>query len=766
MTIQTNTVNFSKTGITVGYTDNSGAAVNQNISFQNKTFSIDSGFNVTAGDSALAGALAVTGVANLNNAVNVTGAAACNSTLDVIGASHLHNTMLVDGAASLGSTLYVAGVANMNAALNVAGDAAVVGALNLTGVANLNNAVHVVGAADLASSLAVAGAANLASSLAVAGAANLGNTLDVTGASHLHNTLLVDGAASLGSTLTVTGAAVINNNVTVNGTSSLNGALTVSGASSLGGALTVTGGSTLNSTLDVTGASHLHNALVVDGAASLGTSLDVAGASNFADVLNVVGPSHMSNTLLVDGAASLGSSLAVTGAANLSNVLNVTGASHMSNTLLVDGAANLGNTLAVTGAANLGNTLAVTGASSLRSTLAVSGAASFNNNVTVVGNLTVLGSQTSINTNNLEVKDNAIVIADNNTSDSLQSGVQMQYQSTGSSVPMYAGLKRIPVSGNTGGNFVLFKDATTKIAETSQDNAAPTPVSGEWFQIVLGNPSQISSYGLMLYDNLEYQQLTAWDVVGSNDESTWTLIDSRDVSVNTFNSYNVIPFTLPTVSSAYRYVRFILKKYACSDPYFLIRYGMVMYDASNQLIQSQSGSMSSAFGAPIMSQLNHRADDITSVEGPTVQAWTVQGGGNTQQSTFMAVYSGANNAYTGATVTNVIIPPPAAPADIYAGLIADSFSCASDMNLKKNIVALDGALDKIDGMRGVYHDWIDENQSQDRQIGVIAQEVQAVYPELVATGANGYLSVNYPKLTAVLLQSVKELKAMVLAMKQ
>ena len=754
MTIQTNTVNFSKTGITVGYTDNSGAAVNQNISFQNKTFSIDSGFNVTAGDSALAGALAVTGVANLNNAVNVTGAAACNSTLDVIGASHLHNTMLVDGAASLGSTLYVAGVANMNAALNVAGDAAVVGALNLTGVANLNNAVHVVGAADLASSLAVAGAANL------------GNTLDVTGASHLHNTLLVDGAASLGSTLTVTGAAVINNNVTVNGTSSLNGALTVSGASSLGGALTVTGGSTLNSTLDVTGASHLHDALVVDGAASLGASLDVAGASNFADVLNVVGPSHMSNTLLVDGAASLGSSLAVTGAANLSNVLNVTGASHMSNTLLVDGAANLGNTLAVTGAANLGNTLAVTGASSLRSTLAVSGAASFNNNVTVVGNLTVLGSQTSINTTNLEVKDNAIVIADNNTSDSLQSGVQMQYQSTGSSVPMYAGLKRIPVSGNTGGNFVLFKDATTKIAETSQDNAAPTPVSGEWFQIVLGNPSQISSYGLMLYETVQYQQLTAWDVVGSNDESTWTLIDRRDVSVNTFSSYVVTPFTLPTVSAAYRYIRFILKKYTCSDPDFLIRYGMVMYDASNQLIQSQSGSMSSAFGAPIMSQLNHRADDIPSVEGPTVQAWTVHGGGNTQQSTFMAVYSGANNAYTGATVTNVIIPPPAAPADIYAGLIADSFSCASDMNLKKNIVALDGALDKIDGMRGVYHDWIDENQSQDRQIGVIAQEVQAVYPELVATGANGYLSVNYPKLTAVLLQSVKELKAMVLAMKQ
>jgi hypothetical protein len=101
---------------------------------------------------------------------------------------------------------------------------------------------------------------------------------------------------------------------------------------------------------------------------------------------------------------------------------------------------------------------------------------------------------------------------------------------------------------------------------------------------------------------------------------------------------------------------------------------------------------------------------------------------------------------------------------VAADVIADSFVCASDARLKKNIVPLDGALDKIDNIRGVYHDWIDENWSKERQIGVIAQEVQAIYPELVQLGGNGYLSVNYPKLTAVLLQSIKELKAMVLAL--
>ena len=94
---------------------------------------------------------------------------------------------------------------------------------------------------------------------------------------------------------------------------------------------------------------------------------------------------------------------------------------------------------------------------------------------------------------------------------------------------------------------------------------------------------------------------------------------------------------------------------------------------------------------------------------------------------------------------------------VYAELLADSFVCASDRNLKNNIIDIDNALESVEKMRGVYHYWNDKNQSQERQIGVIAQEVQAVYPELVQLGENGYLSVNYPKLTAVLLQSIKEL---------
>lgn len=85
----------------------------------------------------------------------------------------------------------------------------------------------------------------------------------------------------------------------------------------------------------------------------------------------------------------------------------------------------------------------------------------------------------------------------------------------------------------------------------------------------------------------------------------------------------------------------------------------------------------------------------------------------------------------------------------------------SDMRFKTNVSEIDNVLDNLEGFRGVYYDWNDEaldkyNVNTDRQIGVLAQEVEAVYPELVTTGKDGYKSVDYSKLTAVLLEAIKE----------
>ena len=81
----------------------------------------------------------------------------------------------------------------------------------------------------------------------------------------------------------------------------------------------------------------------------------------------------------------------------------------------------------------------------------------------------------------------------------------------------------------------------------------------------------------------------------------------------------------------------------------------------------------------------------------------------------------------------------------------------SDARLKTEITPLNNTLDKIAQINGYYYQWKDaEQRGNQRQLGVIAQEVQKVYPELVKEDENGILSVNYAQMTAVLLEAIKE----------
>jgi hypothetical protein len=87
----------------------------------------------------------------------------------------------------------------------------------------------------------------------------------------------------------------------------------------------------------------------------------------------------------------------------------------------------------------------------------------------------------------------------------------------------------------------------------------------------------------------------------------------------------------------------------------------------------------------------------------------------------------------------------------------------SDVRYKMHITTVENSLDKILGLRGVTFDW---NQSafpakhfdSGRQIGFIAQEVEKILPEIVATDWNGYKSVAYANVVPVLVEAVKTLK--------
>ncbi len=95
---------------------------------------------------------------------------------------------------------------------------------------------------------------------------------------------------------------------------------------------------------------------------------------------------------------------------------------------------------------------------------------------------------------------------------------------------------------------------------------------------------------------------------------------------------------------------------------------------------------------------------------------------------------------------------------------ARNFPTTSDAKYKTNITPLTNVLGKLDKMRGIAFSWNGLYESQDdrtnrREIGVIAQEVEAVFPELVTTWDEGQKAVDYGRFAAVLLEAVKELKA-------
>ena len=93
--------------------------------------------------------------------------------------------------------------------------------------------------------------------------------------------------------------------------------------------------------------------------------------------------------------------------------------------------------------------------------------------------------------------------------------------------------------------------------------------------------------------------------------------------------------------------------------------------------------------------------------------------------------------------------------------INGSLTQNSDERVKENIVEIPNAIDKVKAMKGVYYNRTDFNTGVTK-VGVLAQEVEAVLPELIVEAPDsGLKSVAYGELTAVLINAVKELEARV-----
>jgi len=93
----------------------------------------------------------------------------------------------------------------------------------------------------------------------------------------------------------------------------------------------------------------------------------------------------------------------------------------------------------------------------------------------------------------------------------------------------------------------------------------------------------------------------------------------------------------------------------------------------------------------------------------------------------------------------------------------------SDIRLKDNIKSIDKALDKVNSIQGIEFDWIEKEEvhgNSGHDVGVIAQEIEKVIPEVVTNRDNGYKAVKYEKIVPLLIEAIKDLSKQVDGLKR
>jgi hypothetical protein len=120
---------------------------------------------------------------------------------------------------------------------------------------------------------------------------------------------------------------------------------------------------------------------------------------------------------------------------------------------------------------------------------------------------------------------------------------------------------------------------------------------------------------------------------------------------------------------------------------------------------------------------------------------------------------GATAPSGGLTLTKVfnVISTATFASSISAGGDVIAFA-SSDRRLKDNLTRIESSLEKVGKLSGYSFDWNSNQETYSgKDYGVVAQEVEAIFPELVKTRDNGYKAVKYEKLIPVLIEAIKEL---------
>ena len=165
-----------------------------------------------------------------------------------------------------------------------------------------------------------------------------------------------------------------------------------------------------------------------------------------------------------------------------------------------------------------------------------------------------------------------------------------------------------------------------------------------------------------------------------------------------------------------------------------------------------------------LSEINFTSADHSKLNGIAASATNVTNNNQlTNGAGYITGYTDTNTTYSagnGLTLSGTSFTMSGSYTGSFTA--TGDITAYSDDSLKTNVQVIDGALGRVEAIRGVTFERIEDGSVS---TGVIAQELKAVLPEAVHTDAEGIHSVAYGNITGLLIEAVKELSAQVAELK-
>jgi predicted acyltransferase (DUF342 family) len=700
--------------------------------------------------SLASGTIASSGVATLNS-LGVTNAATIGTTLKVTGATTLDSTCQVSGIFTAKQDAFVTGELQLGTVTGRSEKLRVEGSVYATANATIGGVLTASGSgrSEITGSALVGAYAQGTEPLTSAN-----SKLAVSGAAYVHGTFVANAAATLSSTLEVVGA------MTATDTSTFKKKLTAEMLAQVNSLVvdttaTITGAATLGSTLLVTGAATLSSTLLVTGNATLGANLAVTGDAtidmNLVTKLTsrLVGRVEIGNSVGADvslynsvaAADRTSSKLGVKGDVWVDNKLRVMDACVLSKesaaktdigetTITGDRPTHAGSKLRVAGSAFLDNSLYVT------SNATVGVDASIGGKLTVTGQ-TALTARTDIGTIPATDVSTATLAVYGDVY--VRDATALRGATTIGSAFSTAKLADAAISG-------------AKLAVNGSAYVENHSVVGQTLTVIgdtvlsedltLTGTATLSSSAVVIVPAATVLGVTTAATMAVNGDTTF-LGSTNTTLVNTLlNVANTATFTSPVDVKG----TFTVGTLTADQTSTL--YGPTTVNGDLTVKQTKKLVATGLESEVGLIRFGKTGDNAS------IKSSLASGTGSP------TITFGDNNLTTTGDVTCVNVSAShnisATNTGTFAnGCYSTSFYATSDARLKREVATVPDALATCAKLRGVTFKWIAGDDQRD-QLGVIAQETQAVFPSLVSEH-EGYLRVDYPKLVGLLIEAVKEL---------